>query len=192
MAVLAAVVIGWVTWTTAQRDLIHAFKDLPQVGILERSRGNRGLDEAILFLGENRLRVNLLTDYGDGGSVMFYAPLVRVFIDGRSDQLYTEEHFRRYWALMDSRTPPASLLRSLRETKTDGVLARMRGGTGTLQDALLFSPDWVPVFLNRDYMLFLRHDSAALEQLGDRIRNGNEWRPVLTETIIPMSKRRGP
>jgi hypothetical protein len=184
-AALAAVVTGWLTWTTAQRELIDAFKDQPATGLLERTRGYRTLDEAIMFVGENQLRVNLLTDYGDGGSVMFYAPLARVFIDGRSDQLYTEQHFRRYWALMDSRTPAQELRRTLDETDTDAVLVRSWSGTRVLQRTLLFSPDWALVLLNSDYILFLRRGSPALKRLGDLIRDGKEWRPPQAGTITP-------
>lgn len=185
---LAALVTGWLTWASAQRDLVDAFKDHPETGLLERARGNQPLDEAILFVAENQLRVNLLTDYGDGGSVMFLAPLARVFIDGRSDQLYTEQHFRRYLALMDGRTPAHEVRRSLDESKTDAALIRRGRGTRALQRTLLFSADWVIVLLNSDYMLFLRHGSPALNRLGDLIREGNEWHSGPADTTTPSSQ----
>ncbi len=187
-AVLAAVLTGWLTWRAVQRDLIDAFKDQPATGILERARGLGALDEAIRFAGENGLRVNMFTHYGDGGSVMFYAPHARVFIDGRSDQLYTEQHFRRYFALVDSRTPADELLRSLDQTATDAVLVPGWAGATALQRTLLFSPDWALAFFNARYMLCLRRGSPGLNRLGELALEGKLWWPPVAETTMPYAQ----
>lgn len=184
-AALAAVVTGWLTWTTAQRDLIDAFKHQPATGILERARGQQHLDQAVRFVGENLIRVNILTDYGDGASVMFYAPLARVFTDARADQLYTEQHYRKYLALMDSRTPANEVRRSLDETDTDAVLVPSWGGVSPLQHTLLFSPDWALVFLNARYTLFLRRGSPPLNRLGELVREGQVQWPNSIATASP-------
>jgi hypothetical protein len=184
-AALAAVVTGWLTWTTAHRELLEAFKDEPVTGLLERTRGNRTTHEAIRFVAMNQLRVNLFADYGEGGSIMFYAPLARVFIDPRADQLYTEQHFRRYLALMNRRTDPEQLRWNLDGTDTNAVLVQRVAARRTLWSTLLLSPDWVLVLLNSDYYLFLRRDSPALERLGELIRESKEWRPAKAGTITP-------
>jgi hypothetical protein len=139
-------------------------------------------------VGENQLRVNVLTSYGDGGSVMFHAPLARVFIDGRGDQLYTERHYKRYLALMDGRAPANELRRSLDETGTDAVLVPSWTGLSVLQRTLLSSPDWALVFLNGRYTLFLRRDSSALIQLGELVREGKEWWPHPAEKEAPYAQ----
>ena len=184
----AAIVTGWLTVTAAHRELIEEFKDRPEVDLLERARGYATMHEAVRFVGANRLRVNLLADYGDGCSVMFYAPLARVFIDGRSQQLYTEDHFRKYWALMDGRMPPDELRRTLDITATDAVLVRRTPRYGALRSALESSPDWAPVLLNADQVLFLRHGSPGLARLGMLVREGKEWRPSRSGTITPYAQ----
>lgn len=187
-ALLIAVVIGWTTWTKAQRELIEAFRDQPATGILERTRGNLALDDVLTFLEKNQVRVNLLADYGDGASVTFRAPLARVFIDGRSDQLFTEQHFKRYWTLMDGRARPVELRAILDETETNAVLLRARGGSGALQDMLLYAPDWALLFVNRDYLLFLRRQSQAFEQLRDRTTTGTLWHPLPVARSTPEAQ----
>lgn len=184
-ALAAAVATGWLTWTHAQRELVLAFQQRPAVGLLERSRGYPALDEVLGFIGENGLRANLFTDYGYGGSVMFRAPLARVFIDGRSDQLYTERHFTTYWTLTDSRTPVDDLRRVLDETVTDAVLLQRSPGARMLHRALAYSADWAVACVNPEFTLFLRRGSAGLTRLAALVRDGAERRPAGTDASAP-------
>jgi hypothetical protein len=168
VALIAAVVTGWITWTTAQRELVQPYRGRPAPGLLERMRGYPALDEVLRFMRERRLEVNLFTDYGDGGSVMFHAPLARVFIDGRGEQLYTEQHYRRYIEMMNPRTSAGQLRRTLDATRTDAVLVRRSDSAKALRSALQSSAEWTPVFRNADFELFLRQGSPALARLRER------------------------
>jgi len=175
---LAAVVLGALTWTAAQRQIVEAYRDQPGADLLDRTRGNALLREAAAFLAEHRMRVRLYTDYGDAALVLFYAPDTRVYIDPRSEQVYSEEHFQRYLALQDAGAPAERLRRGLDASATDAVLLRKARRTRVLQDLLLDAPEWVPVFHNTGYALFLRRGSPALARLEAIERARPERRPA--------------
>jgi hypothetical protein len=174
LAALAAVATASLTWAAVKRDLIEPYRDQPATGLLDRARGDRPLHEAARFLAENRLRINLFSQYGDAALLMFRAPLARVFIDPRGDQVYSERHARKYMALMNPRASPRELQTMLAAAGTDAVLVRRSFGAGALRTMLSGSPDWTLVFLNRDYFLFLGSDSVALRGLGELTRAGRD------------------
>jgi hypothetical protein len=184
-ATLFAILLGGITVVMAYRELIEPFRDRPEVGILERARGDGPMHEALRFLGRNAFRVNLFTDYADGGSAMFFAPRARVFIDGRAQQLYTEQHFAKYRALVSKRTPAALLIRMLHESGTEAVLVRRAEPWAGLRRALESSSDWVLVLLNSHYALYFHRASAALARARMLIDEGMEWRPSRSAIVAP-------
>jgi hypothetical protein len=167
------------TWARAYDGIVRPFVDQPQFNLLERvTRYDMTPHEAILFLKENKLNVNLLVEWTQAGPVMFYAPNAKVFMDGRAQQVYDEMHYMRYTLLLaNPDTPRPLMMRTLNEHQTDAVLLRRMKQSGNLWMALQQSGQWVPVLLGIDYGLFLRKDSRGLAQLGELLRRGEEWRP---------------
>ena len=187
VAALAAVATASLTLVAVKRELIDPYRDEPATGLLDRARGDRLVHEAVRFLAENRLRINLLTTYGDAALVMFRAPLARVFMDPRGDQVYSAQHARKYVALMNPETSSRDLSAMLVSSGTDAVLVRRSARTAALRD-MLGSPDWTLVFLNRVYFLFLRTDSVALREFGELIRAGRDWEATQAGVIAPNAQ----
>jgi hypothetical protein len=131
-----------------------------------------------MFLKNNNLDVNLLVEWTQGGPVMFYAPNAKVFMDGRAQQVYSEEHYLKYQQLMGIPDVPGQyLMKTLDAYDTNAVLLRRSQRVQNLWKALERSPQWVPVYLSLRSGLFLREGSRGLEQLGELLRSGKEWRP---------------
>ena len=93
-------VLAPLTAFNARRDLVERVRPRHDGGrytLLERMVQ---LDEsptvAMDFLRINRLRCNLFTEWRLAGTAMFLTPDVKVFIDGRSQQLYDELHYLAY------------------------------------------------------------------------------------------------
>jgi len=163
----------------AYREIALAYADHPEFNLLERvTRYDLTPHEALVFLNRNELRVNLLCEWTQAGVVMFRVPGARVFMDGRAQQVYDELHYRKYYALLvDPTTSRPLLARLLDEHGTEAVLLRRAGAAQNLWTTLLQSGRWIVALMGNRYGLFLRRDSSALAQLGERLRRGEEWRP---------------
>jgi hypothetical protein len=185
----AALALGWFTATTARHDLFVAYAGDPHDGLLERvTQSDRGARDGVVYLARNDLAMNLFSEWKVAGDVLFHAPHVRVFIDGRSQQVYDEETFAAYEELVtnDADADPARLLRLLdggsgdggsrHAARTDGVLLGHNLGF-QLTRILMAAPAWRPVYLSRRTVLFVRRDSDAFREIARRVRDGTEWRP---------------
>jgi hypothetical protein len=163
----------------AHSELVARFDDLQQFNLLERVTGyNRTPHGAILFLSKNELNVNLLVEWTQAGPVMFYAPNAKVFMDGRAQQVYDERHYSTYyWLMVAPDTPRHIVMRILDQHDTDAVLLRRVGRVQNIWTALKQSREWVSVLTGLRYELFFRKGSRGLQQLGELLRRGEEWRP---------------
>lgn len=179
LAGVCAIGIGYQTASRAHADLGAGFVDRPQYNLLERvTRRDLTPLEAIEFLKSNQLELNLLIEWPLAGDVMLDAPSAKVFIDGRAQQLYDEQLYQEYRALLTfSDAPQPKLLQILDRRGVDAVLLRRWAPTAHLELALRSSPTWIPALLGRDYELFLRRESRGLKRLGQLLRRGEEWRP---------------
>lgn len=176
---LGGLVLGYHSATTAYTELVTQFADHPDYNLLQRTvRYDLTPHDAIVFLRNNELHVNLLVEWSQAGVVMLEAPTARVFIDGRAQQVYDESHYAQYHLLLVAPdTPHPLLLRLLDRSQTDAVLLRRWERPKNLGLALEQSSAWIPVLLDSDYTLFLRRGSRGLAELGERLRRGEEWRP---------------
>lgn len=144
-------------------------------------------DEGIEYLVRNDLKVNLFCEWTIAGAVMMRAPQVRVYIDGRSQQVYTEAHYDKYLALISGgRTPQMALALLDEPPATDAVLLRLNRSTQRLWTTLWRHPQWVLVLHGRGYGLFLRRPSAALAKVGRLVRSGREWRPDTPQALASL------
>ena len=167
------------TYTKAKFELVDTFRQGADFSLLQRVTRYDGTPyAAIRFLNKNDLHVNVLVEWTQAGAVMFYAPNAKVYMDGRAQQVYDEKHYRKYSALLGNpKTPRSILVRLLNEYPTDAVLIKLAGPARNLSITLQQSRDWIPVFLDRRYGLFLKRDSDPFRRLCNRLRRGAEWRP---------------
>jgi hypothetical protein len=176
------------TWDRYRKEVIEPYEHRPEFNLLERvTKYDATPHDAILFLKENKLNVNIVTEWTQAGPVMFYAPNARVFMDGRAQQVYDEEHYTKYAHLLVSPDTPAPYrMHILDESDSNAVLLRQTPRVAPLWQALAQSPQWVPALLGPSEALFLRRGSRGLEQLGELLRRGEEWRP---KTALAMAAR---
>ena len=183
---LFAIVVAVETGTRAHADLVQTFEGRPELNLLERvTRYDTNSHNAIQFLKENQLEVNLLVDWAQAGLVMLHCPGAKVFMDGRAQQIYDETVYRRYCVLLVARdTPRQIMMRILDQHDTDAVLLRRSSKTENLRAAIEQSPRWVPVLLSPRDGLFLRRPSRGLARLGELLRRGEEWRPHALGALV--------
>jgi len=171
-----------------RKEVVQLFEHRPEFNLLERvTRYDATPHDTILFLKENKLNVNVVTEWTQAGPVMFYAPNAKVFMDGRAQQVYDEEHYNKYaYLLVSPDTPAPYRMHILNESDSNAVLLRQVPRVAALWQALAQSPQWVTAMLGPSEGLFLRRGSRGLEQLGELLRRGEEWRP---KTALAMAAR---
>lgn len=175
------------TSTKAYKELVKTFRNSPNATLLERvTRYDVTPHEAILFLARNELACNLMTEWTQAGPVMFFAPVAKVYMDGRSQQVYTEEHYRRYVALFNATGVPAervgaALARLADESDTNALLLRKSAGIESLWSAVERDEEWKNVLFTPRWALFLREDSPPERRFRQLAAEGRLWWPDLPE-----------
>ena len=176
------------TWNRIDEQLVEKFKHKPEFNLLERvTRYDVSPHESILFLRENKLDVKVVTEWTQAGPVMFLAPNAKVYMDGRAQQVYSEDHYNKYVALVVAQNaPPAMRIKLLDESGTDAILLRRSTAVAPLWHAVEQTGQWVEVLFSFTDSLYLRRGSRGLTQLEERLRSGEEWRP---NTATAMAAR---
>ncbi len=153
-------------WT--YQDLVVKYATHPTWDLLRRFTAYEhaplyGID----FLRQVDCPLNIFTEWVTAAPVLFEVPQARVFIDGRSQQVYSEEHFTRFFALFDPEKFKASeALQWLADTGTDTVLLRTSvPETQLLDHALRGAPDWLLTLQTSASVLYMRRGSPPLERV---------------------------
>ncbi|HUW84567.1 MAG TPA: hypothetical protein VMZ31_17430 [Phycisphaerae bacterium] len=178
----------------------HSFDpDRASFNLLERTiQYDRSPGIAIEFLKRNNFQANLVTHWVYAGPVMFHAPGVKVYIDGRSQQVYSEEHyirFQRFWTQLPPNLPPARyeaarkrvvqrIMQVLDESGTDAVMLRMTPSTRLFLPAIDTSPQWVLTLYTGTTHLYLRRGCDMLSRVRQAEQEGRLWWPELPEALI--------
>jgi hypothetical protein len=181
-AAILALVFSWQTWS----NFVAPYADQPELNLLQRSVQHENLPtDAIEFLVRNKLTVNLFTHWPLAGAVMFYAPAARVFIDGRSQQVYDERHYERYMtvAVHNEQDLPAAI-RILDQSNTEGALLMLVPQSMMLLQALADSGNWMLLLYTGNACLYLRSSSEALARASQLERRGQLWWPDLPEALL--------
>ncbi|MBN2445877.1 MAG: hypothetical protein JXO22_04085, partial [Phycisphaerae bacterium] len=180
---LAAVYIGIVltahsAWARADEQLVKSLKSYPgEWNLLDRVIVSyRNPYHTAKFLRENNLTPNVMAEWTAAAELAFEAPGVRVFIDGRAQQVYTEKLYNTYRRLMSA--PPGAKYE--RETSqilldygTEAVVLRLTRNASRLRATLDKSPDWVMVFGAPSEVMYAAHGSEFLDELARRERAGD-------------------
>ena len=174
------------TYDRAYDKLVKDFEQRPQFNLLERvTRYDASPHNAIMFLKNNQLNAKIVTEWTQAGPVMFHAPNAKVFMDGRAQQVYSEEHYQKYAHLLVSPDTPARIrMLILNEFDTNAILLRRTTRAHKLWLTFTQSEDWIPVLTSFRDGLFLRRGSEPMNQLCELLRQGKEWRPNTPAAIV--------
>ena len=182
---LVAVFLGSQAGALAHRDLVVKCAHRPDLNLLRRFVANIGVPaEAFNFLDQSKEPVNIFSDWVTGGSIMFDLPQAKVFIDGRSQQVYSEEHYINFNVLFNAGRDIVKDIAFLEEYDTEAVLLRHRPNTRRFLEGLLANPNWQPALLTPDSFLFLRHGSRALQKIAELEQAGHLSWPNYTESLV--------
>jgi hypothetical protein len=177
---VAAVIVVRMTVAVTYGDLVTKYVTAPPFDLLQRyTTAEQNPFDALELLRPVKGPIDILAEWTVAGLVMFELPQSRVCMDGRSQQVYDEEHYIRFTALFDpSRQDPAQIRQFLDQpwvngARTDAVLLRYGGpDTIPLINLLAGSDEWVPVILSPRTTLFVRRGSTVLAELGALERAG--------------------
>jgi len=175
----AALATAGLTWRQGYADLVEPFRGRSGFDLLARvTRLDGSSREVFDFLGRNGLRVKLLTEWTQAGVVMFHVPTARVFMDGRAQQVYSEEHYLLYSDIWWHRPAEgAQALARLTELGTDSVLLRVHQHQ-IMRRTLEQSGRWLPVLSGEGgWQLYMRDDSEPLRVVIQREGTGRLWWP---------------
>ncbi len=188
---VAAAITGWATVQAARGQLVDKFEGgKERFNLLERvTRCDLIPDEAIRYLRDNDIKARLFLEWTQAGRVMFLAPDIDVFIDGRSQQVYSEQHYLTYLKIWDATTSADQIRAILDDARTDAVLLRPGRRSKHLLACMTSSPEWLWVLQGpreSPFGLFLRHDSELVRTLSKRIRDGHEVRSESPEALATL------
>jgi hypothetical protein len=195
--VIAGVVVG-LTVRDVRETLLAPARERPHATLLDLVTDYAwAAHDSIQYLKRNELSVNLMTEWTQGGPVMFYAPNARLFMDGRAQQVFDEATYRdmeivRYVSnpqlsrtererarrdalrVLDS---PTRANRMPDRARTDAVLIRRGANLEGMRQALAVEAGWVAVGGGSEATLYVRRDSEAFRAIEKRRTDGREWRP---------------
>jgi len=179
---ILAMVFSWQTWS----NFFAPYADHPELNLLQRSAQYEALPtNAMEFLQKNKLAVNLFTHWPLAGAAMFCAPDARVFIDGRSQQVYDERHYNRYRRLwIHNGQGLSEAMRILDQSNTEAVLLMPLPQSTMLLQALAGSGNWTLLLYTGKAYLYLRSPSDALARASQLERRGQLWWPDLPEALL--------
>ena len=173
----------YVTATRAYEELVTNVQTDADYSLLHRvTRFDVSLRNTIDFLSKNKLSASALVEWTQAGPMMFYAPTVKVFIDGRSQQVFDEEHYLlQMWIMNFSDSDEGRVLERLKAFGTDLVALRKTPAARRLTLALSRSPDWALVMGAPQEVVFVRRKTPLIEEMGRRERAHDLWWPDCAE-----------
>lgn len=177
--------LGWQTTRRAVRELNVPRAERPNQNLLEAvTRYDNTPHDALMYLRDNDLRLNLLVEWTQGGMVMFFAPNCRVFIDGRAQQVYTEQQYLNYFrAMVAPQTPEAEVFQIINSSGADAVVVRVGVQSAPLYKLLLRNREWIWVLYSPSYGVFVKRGSEGLKRIRELIDRGEERRPDTGEAM---------
>jgi hypothetical protein len=179
-----AAVSVYVTYTRAYRELVTDVVRGGTYDLLDRVTHNDHTPlAAVEFLRRNGLTPNVMTEWKVAAAIMFYVPGARVFIDGRAQQVYTEQEYMTYLGLLNA--PPsqgAQVAQVLDRCGTDLLLLPNWDVTRRLIDTIEEQRQWRLVLEEPMAAIWVRDGSRLLSELIERDRAGTLWWPDNPET----------
>lgn len=176
---VAAAYTVYITATLAHTELVKdVILDRPQDLLNRVTRADRSAQEIMDLLRKNNLKPNIFTEWTQAGLFMFFVPEAHVFIDGRSQQVYSEKHYLQYMALCAA--PPSkaeTVAMVLRSYGTDAVILPRSRDSSNLLVAFDSLRDWAPIYESPRGVMFADRDSELFEEIMRREAAGDLWWP---------------
>lgn len=174
----------YVTYARAYRELVTDVVRGGTYDLLDRVTHNDHTPlAAVEFLRRNGLTPNVMTEWKVAAAIMFYVPGARVFIDGRAQQVYTEQEYMTYLGLLNA--PPSQgtqVAQVLDRCGTDMLLLPNWEVTRRLINTIEEQPQWRLVLEEPMAAIWVRDGSRLLSELIERERAGTLWWPDNPET----------
>lgn len=183
MVVFAIVVYGMTTDRYHQEIVVRgnklAYAGLPEASFLEKvTRVDSNPRMVFKWLNENEFKPNVFTEWTLSGTMAFYVPGLQVYIDGRSQQVYDEEHYLSYQYISAAQQENiGEVLKYLVAMKTEGVILPNSPRWRVLLGELEENPRWIRVLETQRNNVFAHQDSAFWRQILAREDAGEMWWP---------------
>lgn len=165
----------------AWRDLVDVYRTKPQYNLLERyiMYDETNPVESIKFLGQLDQPFNVFAQWTVSGVLFGRIPNARVFMDGRAQQVYSEQHYVTFNAFFFDPNPKRDwALRMLDDTETEFVALRPTGDAQAILTALLADQNWIPIIVVQREVLMVRRGTPAARRLTELSReNKIVWPP---------------
>jgi hypothetical protein len=138
---------------------------------------------AIDFLRRNGLTPDVMTEWKVAAAVMFYVPGARVFIDGRAQQVYSEQQYATYMGLLSVSASEGPLATQVLDRYgTNLLLLPKWEATSRLMRAIENEPEWKVVMEEPVAAIWVRDGSKLCNDILERTRAGTLWWPDTPET----------
>lgn len=164
-------------------NLLERFTDLPSTNPIK----------CIRFLRQVDAPMKLFAEWTVSGVCLAWLPQAKVFMDGRAQQVYSEQHYYLFNSLFGIRDVKLTRAVDVIESAgTDVVLLRPSADCIHLIEALYAAPAWKPVLLLPDETLFMRVGAPPFERLLELERAGtlvwpDDPRVLLTRADLALS-----
>jgi hypothetical protein len=182
----AALLVAFLALIRVQNEMVTGFPTDRHFNLLQRiTRADLSPLDAVEFFRRNALKPNLFTQWSLAGDLLFEAPGVRVFIDGRAQQLFSEQHVKNYQSMLAfTEAEQPGILKRLDDYGTDAVLTQGTATLKQLEATLDRNQAWFRALDTPRCLLFLRRGTAFTEDLARRERMGELWWPDTPETLL--------
>jgi Tfp pilus assembly protein PilF len=155
-------------------------------GVSQRAFPNKAVD----FLLANQVRGNFFNDFNSGAYLVGRCfPQIKVFIDGRTE-VYGPQFFKYYQGLWEKENKKA-FAEMLEKYRITGVLLNSvyQPIPRHALKVLYQSPDWVPVYLDYDAMIFLKNVPQNKTVIDHYRLNLTQWQAKTMDLLRVGSKK---
>ncbi len=183
---IAAIFLGAFTYHLAHDELLERIPTDRPYSLLDRVTVTWATPQEIIeFLGRNEIDCNVVAGWTQGGELMFRTDgHAKVFIDGRSQQVYTLEQFNAYQQLYGL---ASFALRSQDQAAAQQAAAQSFAALESIGMDTILDRNFARLALRRDDyrlicetrrgLLLMKQRSAALQRLIEREQAGELWWP---------------
>lgn len=179
-ALLAGLFMASLAWTRTHYQMVELYRGQPGFDLLERYVDYRSNPiEAFDTLRQLDVEVRAFAEWTVAGIMLFDVPQAKVFMDGRSQQVFDETHYKIYASLLSgTEYTRKNLAPYLDAFDTDTVVLRTETSTGRdLVDIMRTNRDWVavlttPAVVASGSTMFLRRGSAVYARMEALERRG--------------------
>ncbi|MBK9129072.1 MAG: hypothetical protein IPM13_14905 [Phycisphaerales bacterium] len=195
LSLVAAGFLGVRAAQLAHEDLIEPYRGRAHYNLLERVTDypNTNPVRVIEFLRQTSVPINVLTEWTVAGVMLARLPNVRVYIDGRSQQVYDEAHYLRFNQLFPlADMAPDHVLKDIESAGTDAVILRPTRGFLPTINLLGQAPGWLALLQLPDESMLVRETSALWAEImrleaQDRLQWPEHPSSYMTRALIAVN-----